>query len=305
MIGVGRAVRYQFRPIVCMSHELKYMCRPGLTLLAMIAASVLPTMAANAADASGWEGTQPSAVRLIAGAMRGEQAKPLLRAGVQIRLAPGWKTYWRYPGDAGVPPLFDFSGSENVKSLTMLWPAPQRFKEDGLTLIAYKDTVIFPLHIEPEKVDQPVIVRLQLDYGICERVCIPMQAKLELGVTGGPTAHDSAIASAEAKVPKQLALREGQGLSIRAVRREGGTGSTTLVVDVAAPERDSVDLFAEGPTSEWSLPLLELSAAAPGMRQFKFRFDPPDAEPKGGWQIKFTGVTAGEAIEVSTTVTVN
>ena len=53
----------------------------------------------------------------------------MLRAGIEIRLDPGWKTYWRYPGDSGVPPTLDFAGSENVKSVTALWPAPQRFAD--------------------------------------------------------------------------------------------------------------------------------------------------------------------------------
>lgn len=131
---------------------------PRLTRITVFAASILlaATMPApgRAADASGWDGTQPSAVRLIAAAKRSEQGRAILRAGVQIRLAPGWKTYWRSPGDAGVPPQFEFAGSENVKAITVLWPAPQRFLEDGVTLIAYKGDVTFPLHVVSEDVWQ-------------------------------------------------------------------------------------------------------------------------------------------------------
>ena len=70
---------------------------------------------ARAADASAWDGDTRSAVRLISGIPDGAS----LRAGVEIRLAPGWKTYWRYPGDSGMPPHFDFSQSSNVKSATL------------------------------------------------------------------------------------------------------------------------------------------------------------------------------------------
>ena len=74
---------------------------------------------------------------------------PILRAGVEIRLAPGWKTYWRYPGDSGVPPQFDFANSDNVKSVSVPWPAPQRFSDSDGNTIGYKDNVVFPLQREP------------------------------------------------------------------------------------------------------------------------------------------------------------
>src|SRR4051812_49890554 len=74
---------------------------------------------AVAADASSWDGTERAAVRLIAAAARTDAGAIIHRAGVEIRLAPGWKTYWRYPGDSGLPPRFDFSQSRNVKSINV------------------------------------------------------------------------------------------------------------------------------------------------------------------------------------------
>lgn len=104
---------------------------------------------AGAADASSWDGDGRSAVRLVAGGSarpRGDE----LRAGLEIRLAPGWKTYWRYPGDSGVPPVIDFSKSENVKSVIVSWPAPHRFTDDGGTSIGYKGGVLMPLQVVPQ-----------------------------------------------------------------------------------------------------------------------------------------------------------
>ena len=63
----------------------------------------------------------------------------------------GWKTYWRMPGDAGIPPQFDWSGSQNVKSVEVLWPAPQRFIDSGGETVGYKDRVVFPLRIVPDR----------------------------------------------------------------------------------------------------------------------------------------------------------
>ena len=68
-----------------------------------------------------------------------------LRAGIEIKMQPGWKTYWRYPGDSGVPPAFDFSGSENLKTATVLYPAPHLFTDETGQSLGYKDAVIFPL----------------------------------------------------------------------------------------------------------------------------------------------------------------
>src|SRR4029077_1413105 len=96
----------------------------GFCAIGLIAAAG----AVAAEDASRWDGDARSAVRLIAGSFRQGDAAPL-RAGVEIRVKPGWHTYWRYPGAAGVPPRFDFAGSQNVKTVDVLWPAPQRLPE--------------------------------------------------------------------------------------------------------------------------------------------------------------------------------
>src|SRR5262245_22083808 len=86
-----------------------------------VLAAMLPAPSARAADESPWDGDARSAARLVAGIpARGDGTS--LRAGVEIRLAPGWKTYWRYPGDSGVPPTFDFTRSTNVASATVSWP---------------------------------------------------------------------------------------------------------------------------------------------------------------------------------------
>src|SRR5215213_8372431 len=90
--------------------------------------------AAVAQDASQWDGDARAAVRLIGAARMNVDT---MRAGLQIKLGPGWKTYWRYPGDSGVPPRFDFSRSENLGELSVLWPAPHRFTDDGGTSIGY------------------------------------------------------------------------------------------------------------------------------------------------------------------------
>src|SRR5262245_22029868 len=133
----------------------------GLRVVGLCAIGLMAAAGAAAAeDASRWDGDARSAVRLIAGSSRhGDSAA--LRAGLEIRVKPGWHTYWRYPGDAGVPPRFDFAGSQNVKAVDVLWPAPQAIPEEGLTVIGYTDNVILPLAVVPQNRAKPVTLRLK------------------------------------------------------------------------------------------------------------------------------------------------
>jgi DsbC/DsbD-like thiol-disulfide interchange protein len=264
---------------------------------ALLAAASL-SVPARAADASAWDGNAHAAARLIAGSPGGAA----LRAGVEIRLAPGWKTYWRYPGDSGVPPRFDFSRSENVASVAVQWPAPHRFTDDGGNSIGYKGGVIFPLRVVAQDPQRPVKLKLALDYAICEKLCVPAAAAADLALAG-PSTHEAALAAAEAKVPRRAALASGSGLAIRSVRREAAGEKPQIVVEVAAPPGASVDLFAEGPTPDWALPLPEpadRAGEAPGaVRRFTFALDgmPPGAKPDGA-TITLTAVAGEEAIEV-------
>jgi DsbC/DsbD-like thiol-disulfide interchange protein len=257
--------------------------------------------AAAANDVSRWDGDERSAARLIAGS-RLAGATPFIRAGVEIRLKVGWHTYWRYPGDAGVPPKFDFTASQNVKEVHVLWPAPQRLPEDGGTSIGYARDLILPLHVVPQDPAKHVLLRLKLDYAVCEKLCVPAEAKAELILTNDSSAQDAALAAAEAQVPKRHALGEGKAFAIQSVRRQSGSARPRVVIDIAAPAGVPVDLFAEGPTTQWALPLPAAIDGAPeGLRRFAFDLDgaPPGASYEGVL-ITLTAVSGQVAIEVAT-----
>ena len=275
------------------------------------AARILPILAgaclfvaapapALAADASAWDQDVRSAARLIAGSAKDEAGGRVLRAGVEIKLQPGWKTYWRYPGDSGVPSTFDFAGSDNVKNVTVLWPAPTRFTDGGGgQSIGYKDGVVLPLRVVPQVAGKPVVLRLKLDYGACEKLCVPAKAKTELTIAGGSSSQDATVAAAERRVPKARPIGEGPPPAIRAVSREAGAGKPRIVVDVVAPAGGSVDLFAEGPTADWALPLPARVAGAPaGVQRFSFELDglPAGAKPAGA-TLRFTAVAGEQAVE--------
>ena len=256
-------------------------------------------MPAAAADASPWDNDTRSAVRLIGASAMREPAGPVLRGGVEVKLQPGWKTYWRYPGDAGVPPVFDFTGSDNVKSATVLWPAPVRFADGGGHSIGYKNTVIFPLRIVPQNAAKPVRLRLALDYAVCETLCIPAKGKAELLLSGSAGSQDAALKTAEARVPKLHAIGEGGALTIRKAWRDNGSGKPQVLVEVAAPPGTEVDLFAEGPTHDWALPLPSpVAGAAAGSKRFAFELDglPAGAKAEGA-SVKLTATAGSEAVE--------
>jgi DsbC/DsbD-like thiol-disulfide interchange protein len=250
---------------------------------------------AGAADESRWDGDQRAAVRLIAAAQRGEGRATIHHAGVEIRLAPGWKTYWRYPGDSGIPPRFDFTASRNLKSVTIRYPAPRRLADEGGTSIGYKSGVVFPLEIVPQDPAQPVALSVGLDYAVCEKICVPAEGKAELTITGRPGGQDGWLAHNEALVPTQAMLGDGGALAIRTARRE----DRRIVVDVAAPA-GRLELFAEGPAPDWALPVpAPIDGAPAGQQRFAFELDglPPDTKPDGA-VLRLTAVAGAQAIEV-------
>lgn len=255
------------------------------------------TAAAHAADASPWADDASSSVRLIAGTNAGEDAT---RAGIEIKLQPGWKTYWRYPGDSGVPPRFDFSGSDNLASATVLYPAPHLFTDQTGHSLGYKDRVIFPVHVTATDKSKPVTLRLKLEYAVCEKLCIPAEARAELGLGAGSAEQAKAIAAAEARVPEK-ADPARVGL---VAWRVSDAGKPLIMVELDKALRDPVELFVEGPTSEWALPIPKRkeNAAHPGVRQFTFELDglPPGHNPNNGVDLTFTIVAPDEAYEVKT-----
>jgi DsbC/DsbD-like thiol-disulfide interchange protein len=271
----------------------------GRTLCAAAAACGVATMfsaPARADDASPWSEDIRSAIRLIAGSNQG--AAPL-RAGIEIKLQPGWKTYWRYPGDSGVPPRFDFSGSDNLKSAKVLYPAPHLFTDESGNSLGYKDSVTFPVQVTPKLAGRPVTLALKLDYAVCEKLCVPAQGSASLTLAAGGSAQDTLLRDAEARVPQKVSAAQA-GLT---VRRVNNAAKPLVMVDLEAPAGTPADIFVEGPTPEWALPIPKPAPGAPdGHRQFGFELDglPPGVDPKGQFDLTFTVVEGGRAIEVAT-----
>jgi DsbC/DsbD-like thiol-disulfide interchange protein len=264
--------------------------RPGL-IAALVAWSLMPQ--ARAQDSSPWVKDGHSAVRLLAGSRSGT----VLLGGIAIQLQPGWHTYWRTPGDSGVPPRFDFGKSENIEAVTILWPAPTKFADGaGGVSLGYQKQVVLPLRIVAKNADKPVTLRADINYAVCEKLCIPVEASTELAFTSVASTEDSTLSAALDAVPKPATIGDPNPLTIRDVKRDGKTG---VLVDVAAPDAKEISLFVEGPTPDWALPVPKLlEHGPPGVKRFAFDLDglPPGANPEGA-ALKLTLVGGERAYE--------
>ena len=116
-------------------------------------------------------------------------------AALDLTMAPGWKTYWRSPGDAGIPPAFDWSGSRNVRSVRIHWPAPQVFELNGMRTIGYHEQLILPLEVTPVDPAQPVTLSVKVDLGVCDEICLPATVALRSDLVA-PGAPDAGIKAA-------------------------------------------------------------------------------------------------------------
>lgn len=131
------------------------------------------------AASSPWIEGHKAKARLVSGGAGAELGTSL--AFVEIALEPGWKTYWRTPGDAGgLPPSFDWMNSTNVANVTVEFPAPQRFTDKSGNTIGYHDAVVLPVTITPKDPAAPISLVLGLHYGICKEICVPVEAELAL-----------------------------------------------------------------------------------------------------------------------------
>ena len=210
----------------------------GCAAIAAVAAALCAIPASAGEGVSDWAPGNLAKARLIAGAFDGKSWK----AGVEIVLKGKAHTYWRQPGDGGVPPDFDFSKSANLARATPSFPAPIRSGTPGEEFIGYLKSVVFPITVEPSNVAKPVDLRLTLNYAACEKICVPERAILRLKLQPGQSHPGSAsvIAQYEALTPRPLSEADAPTVTIAA--SEPGK---RWRVNVAAKMAQAVDMFVE------------------------------------------------------------
>lgn len=208
----------------------------GLTLLGA------PTVYAAPGAASEWVEGHSSRARILNGGGN--------LAGVELQLPEGWKTYWRYPGEAGgVAPSFDWSKSTNLESAQVLYPAPKRFTNKSGDTIGYKGNVLFPVRLKPKDASKPIDVNLVFDYGVCKDICIPAQAELTLNVVpdaGGAASDVFADAIARVPAPPEE-RRETDPVLKRTVVELSGAKPRVLLETQFPGGTEHADAFVEAP----------------------------------------------------------
>lgn len=162
----------------------------------------------------------------------------------------GFKTYWRVPGDAGVPPVFDWSASDNLGSVAIRWPSPKRFVDGGITTIGYKERVIFPAIIRAADTGKAVTATLKLDYAVCDNICIPAKADVTLALPEqAETSQTSTLDQFRAQTPRSKEpgkLDDRPALISAMFVPEKGRKAVDVVVGIP-PGGTINEVFLEGP----------------------------------------------------------
>jgi DsbC/DsbD-like thiol-disulfide interchange protein len=220
-------------------------------MAAVVTVGAVATVVPAAAElASPWTADKPETrARLVAG-----EADGRLVAGVEVGLAPGWKTYWRTPGDAGgIPPAFDWSASENVAAAEVRFPAPSRFAHHLGDSLGYGDAVTFPVVVTPRDPARPVRLAVAFAYAACKDVCIPVDAGLTLEVPAtGRGAPPPTLTAALAAVPPRPETARPEDPRLLAVRLAGTAETPLLVIEAAFPGGTAdADAFVEGPAEAY------------------------------------------------------
>lgn len=260
----------------------------SLMLFAAIVFMAFPALAQPGRSA--WDEADFSRVRVL---MTPTTVDGTVDGGVEIQLEPGWHTYWRVPGDAGVPPQFDFSRSENVAEVEVHYPVPERYDDGASVSVVYNDRVVFPLTVRPEDARKPVTLALDIFYGACAEVCIPVKATAETSLDPDDKA-DPLARVAIAEFRNRLPAAPSAGFSITSVSRD----DEALTITARIPDGDKADLFSAGP-ADWFTGQPELVERGDKGATFRFSLKgvPEGAEIDGAFDFLLVAGQRGVIVE--------
>jgi DsbC/DsbD-like thiol-disulfide interchange protein len=211
-------------------------------------------------------------------------------SGLSLQLAPGWKTYWRAPGEGGIPPRFNWSGSENLADVEVRFPIPMVMDQNGLRSIGYDGDVIFPLLVTARDAGEPVRLRAEIEVGVCEEICIPMTLRLAANLPAGG-AYDANIGASLESQPRQGGSFDceiapiSDGLRLRATTGEASVRAEVAIIETAAP---GVWVSPSDMTQSGTNLVAEVEMV------------PPDAQPfaLSRSEVRMTLIGGGDAVEM-------
>jgi DsbC/DsbD-like thiol-disulfide interchange protein len=261
------------------------------------ACGIVSSPATAAPGASAWAVGLHSRIRLTDAGLAKADGPHV--AVIEIALDRGFKTYWRSPGDSGVPPTFFFDGSENAADIKVHFPAPTRFDDGaGGHAIGYaRNLVELPVTFRRVDPSKPATLNLRMDYAVCEKICVPAAgaASLVLPPSKAASARAAALVGG---LPAVTPLGGADPLAV--VKLQPAGKAETFRINVRLPGAEDADLFVEAP-SPWVF-----DAAAPvrgpgGMAVFTVTAIDKDKSPDcRGVEITMTLVQGNRAVETTT-----
>jgi DsbC/DsbD-like thiol-disulfide interchange protein len=276
-----------------------------LTVVALLFCALAPARAGEhaATATTAWSGKAPAQSRLILESTEfaGENVN---RAGVQIKLDEGWWTYWRAPGASGMPPMFDWSGSENLADEPeTIWPVPLRAVEYGESLNLYRDEVVFPIEFRAADPKKPVKLHLKMAYGVCRNMCVPSTAEHEVVVK--PARTTPLVDAGNAKLIAAYSGRRpshdpfATGLEIREVRTTVDDAKVNLVIRMRGLDNDRAALvLVEGPDFIHADEVMPRRADDPRVKVLKFKIGGTSKiRALSGKRIRITVIDGDRALE--------
>lgn len=211
---------------------------------AALLASLMPALASAQTIIS--TGQSFMEADLVAGAPVAEGGRI---AGLNLSMADGWKTYWRSPGETGVPPVFDWSGSRNLRSVEVLWPMPELFESFGMQTVGYSHVVVLPLVLEPEDASQPIELNLKATLGVCRELCVVEEFSLARSFAPDEVEAENRVTRSVGAVPGGAA---DTGLAEASCRIRGAGSSRDFEARLRfARDFTAPVVLVEGPESVW------------------------------------------------------
>ncbi|WP_442578643.1 protein-disulfide reductase DsbD domain-containing protein [Mesorhizobium sp. ASY16-5R] len=238
------------------------------------------------ASSSPWISVEGARIRLVTSGAADPDG--VLRGALEINLVPGWKTYWRDPGDAGVPPTIDAAASTNVKSAEFDFPAPQRHDEGDFSWAGYDRPVSLPVSFKLDDPSKPVSIRASIFLGVCETICVPVKADIAIDPAADPDNPDDAAAVSAASASLPVPATADFGL------RTIGFEEDRLVVEAILPDGgEDADVFFAGEDGySFAEPARSLKD---GRTYFTVAATRPDTHPSSGG-LHYTLVTKAGAV---------
>lgn len=284
-------------------HKALRPLRLFLVLSAMCMATAFHSDAfADNGAVSAWHDAEHSRIRLIAATGVPYEGQHVQAAGLQFELEGGWKTYWRTPGD-GLAPSIEWSTSENVGDAQILWPAPKRLDDpSGIVAYGYENALTLPILLRPKDAGKPMRLALQLVYGVCADLCIPVEADIALEIPAGEdTAQSAILGEALQKVPLQQTRATACPHRFVGGKFKTIEGKPAFAIETAyQPSASGLDLFAEQADGLTIPAAVRQQQASEGRSIYRIQFDATeDVEPLKGDTLTLTMTSDQGSCETS------